>query len=141
MQVSSRHTMRKEPKDRYHCFLYEDIVGKMRMAQVLFTHLDWCSWIHVLGWMKDILTWSSIEHLGTEQLRSLTKVQEDKRLSTMLSQRNMSWENHGKWISMLVRRYEKRYGEIDIWFHRRPAHLCHIIIIHIWIQKNLWKSR
>ena len=28
--------MRKEPKDRYHCFLYEDIVGKMRMAQVLF---------------------------------------------------------------------------------------------------------
>ena len=36
MQVSSRHTMRKEPKDRYHCFLYEDIAGKMRMAQVLF---------------------------------------------------------------------------------------------------------
>ena len=27
--------MRKEPKDRYHCFLYEDIVGKMRMAQVV----------------------------------------------------------------------------------------------------------
>jgi len=35
--VSSRHTMRKEPKDRYHCFLYEDIVGKMRMAQGQFT--------------------------------------------------------------------------------------------------------
>ena len=31
--------MRKEPKDRYHCFLYEDIVGKMRMAQVVLISL------------------------------------------------------------------------------------------------------
>ena len=36
--------MRKEPKDRYHCFLYEDIVGKMRMAQVLF-FIESDSWI------------------------------------------------------------------------------------------------
>ena len=34
LQVSSRHTLRKEPKDRYQCFLYEDISTKMRMAQV-----------------------------------------------------------------------------------------------------------
>ena len=131
MQVSSRHTMRKEPKDRYHCFLYEDIAGKMRMAQVLFINqirvfefacftvegqcdnameisslktTKWCAcfWFRVLSKMRDNFKM----HLGCTSWAAIF-YKKGKLLNNIFFQRNMSWENHGKWILVYEKVMEK----------------------------------
>lgn len=77
--VSSRLTVRLEPKERYHCFLYEHISGQMRMAQGQFT-----------GSCRGL--WSVLEGKRTFSLNKLGR-SESCRLPHFLTQ-------HPKWRSL-----------------------------------------